>query len=77
MARSEKPPVVPWRNIDCTQYYNCLTQAAYSNASLACTGCPMQHDIGGRLNMNEYNLRDVIGCAMLIHEIFFPSDREE
>ncbi len=37
----------------------------------------MQHDIGGKLNMNEFDLQEVIGCAALIHEIFFPSEDTE
>jgi len=77
MAHSGKPPSVPWRNIVCVQYDKCLTDAAYRNASLSCAGCPMQHDIGGRLDMNEYDLQEVIGCAELLHEIFFPSDRDD
>jgi len=77
MARSVKPPAVPWRNNDCTQYDRCLTLAAHRNISLSCVGCQMQHDTGGRLKMNEYDLLDAIGCAALIHEIFYPSDRDE
>ena len=60
------------RNHLCRRYDECLTKAALTdNKDISCSGCTYENDEGGKLDINDLDIPDIISCCKLLHEIFF------
>jgi hypothetical protein len=63
---------VTFRNIHCTEYYECLQAAAISDTKqLNCDGCLNRDDKIEPQHFDNFDFHETIACCRLIHEIFF------
>jgi hypothetical protein len=63
---------VTFRNIHCTEYYECLQAAAISDTKqLNCDGCLNQYDKIEPDHFDNFDFSETLACARLLNQIFF------